>query len=74
MLAASVERSKESQAERLESRLRLNGGQTTMRELKRAGFEDESVRWIVQENPLRFSIEIMKPEKGGRESEIVKAA
>jgi hypothetical protein len=72
MLAASIDRAKGSQAERLESKLRLNGGQMTMRDLKRSGFEEAAVRRIAYESPIRFSIETVKPEKGGRESEIVK--
>jgi len=73
MLAASIERAKGSQAERLESKIRLNGGQMTMRDLKRSGFEEAAVRLTACESPFCFSIENVKPERGGRESEIVKA-
>jgi hypothetical protein len=44
----------------------------TMRDLKRSGIEEAAVRRIARETPFRFYIESVKPEKGGRESEIVR--
>jgi hypothetical protein len=37
MLAASMDRERENQADRLESKLRANGGRMTMRDLRLAG-------------------------------------
>ena len=42
-----------------------------MREVKRAGFEEAAVRRIIGANPFRFQIQKVKPEGGGRESEVV---
>ena len=72
MLAASIDQARESQADRLESKLRASGGRMTMRDLKRTGFNEAAVRRIIGANPFRFQIQTVKPEGGGRESEIVR--
>ena len=69
-----AEQAKESQAERLESKLRANGGRMTMRELKRAGYEEATIRRLIRENPFRLHLVTVKPEGGGRESEVVALA